>query len=64
MMMNNLMVEGNHQLYSIYTPNGGTMICQVYMGNDQQYLLDAKCMEKLTRLLALRWGFIQPHSKQ
>lgn len=64
MMMNNLLVVGNGQVYEVYTPNGAALICRIHLGCDGQYLVDAKVMEKVTRLLALRWGFIKPHSKQ
>lgn len=47
-------VEQNGQYYSVYTPNG-IMVAQVFMGNDGQFLLDAKCMEAITKLMARRW---------
>ena len=53
-MMNGLYVEQNGQYYSVYTPNG-IMVAQVFMGSDGQFLLDAKCMEVITKLMARRW---------
>ena len=53
-MMNGMYVEQNGQYYSVYTPNG-IMVAQVFMGNDGQFLLDAKCMEVITELMARRW---------
>lgn len=53
-MMNGMLVEQNGQYYSVYTPNG-IMVAQVFMGNDGQFLLDAKCMEVITKLMARRW---------
>ena len=31
------------------------MVAQIFMGNDGQFLLDAKCMEVITKLMARRW---------
>ena len=53
-MMNGMFVEQNGQYYSVYTPNG-IMVAQIFMGNDGQFLLDAKCMEVITKLMARRW---------
>ena len=53
-MMNGMIVEQNGQYYSVYTPNG-IMVAQVFMGSDGQFLLDAKCMEVITKLMARRW---------
>lgn len=50
-----MVVQQNGQLYSIFTPNG-VMVCQVYMGNDGAFLLDAKCVQYLCKLLARRWN--------
>ena len=52
--MHNMYVVQNGQFYTIYTPNGQT-VAQIYMGCDQQYLLDAKCMEVICKVLARRW---------
>ena len=52
-MMNNLYVVQNGQYYTVYTPNG-VMIAQIFMGNDGLFLLDARCMEAITKLLARR----------
>ena len=54
MEMNNLIVTQQGQIYNIYTPNN-IWIAQIYMGNDNNFLLDAKCLEVITKLLAKRW---------
>lgn len=54
MDMNGLIVQQSGQFYSIMHPNG-VMLMQVYMGNDGNFMLDAKCIEKLTLLMARRW---------
>lgn len=43
------------QLYELYTHNG-IVVGQVYMGNDGQYVLDAKVLEAIKKLMARRWG--------
>ena len=54
-MMNGLYVDQQGQFYSVYLPNR-VLIAQVYMGNDGMFLLDAKCMEAITKLLGRRWN--------
>ena len=53
--MHNLVVSQNGQYYSVAIPNG-IVIAQLYMGNDGAFLLDAKCMDYITKLLARRWN--------
>lgn len=50
-----MVVQQNGQLYSVYTPNGA-LVSQVFCGYDQQYLLDAKVMQLVCRILAKRWN--------
>ena len=54
-MLNNLYVQQNGQYYVVYTPNG-VMIAQIFLGNDGLFLLDARCMDAITKLLAKRWN--------
>lgn len=61
--MNGMIVEQNGQYYSVYTPNG-IMVAQVFMGSDGQFLLDAKCMEVITKLMARRWRISNKKWKQ
>ena len=49
-----MIIQQQGQLYSIFTPNG-IMVCQVYMGNDQFYIGDAKCLEMICKILSKRW---------
>ena len=62
MIMNNLVVTQQGQIYNIYTPNN-IWIAQLYMSNDCNFLLDAKCMEAITKIMAKRWN-INPQKKQ
>lgn len=50
-----MIVQQNGQTYSVYTPNG-ILVCQVCCGYDQMYLLDAKVMQYICRVLARRWN--------
>lgn len=50
-----MIVQQNGQIYSVYTPNG-ILVCQVCCGYDQMYLLDAKVMQYICRVLARRWN--------
>ena len=50
-----MIVQQQGQLYSIYTPNG-MLVCQTYLGNDGAFLLDAKCVQYMCKLLARRWN--------
>lgn len=54
-MVNNLYIEQQGQFYTVYTPNG-MMIAQIFLGNDGLFLLDARCMEAITKILARRWN--------
>lgn len=56
-MMNGLYVEQQGQFYSVYTPNG-ILIAQIFMGSDNLFLLDAKCMDAITKILARRWNIV------
>lgn len=47
-------VQQNGQTYSIFTPNG-ILVGQICCGSDQLYLLDAKVVQYVCRVLARRW---------
>ena len=55
MTMNNMIVTQNRQYYTIYTPMG-TMVGQLYLGQDGNYLLDAKLLDAVTKAMARRLG--------
>ena len=55
MNFHDLSVIQKEQVYNVFTPNG-VWIAQIYMGNDNQYLLDAKVMDYICRALARRWN--------
>lgn len=61
MTYNGLIVSQNRQLYTVYTPNG-IVIAQIYMGDDNQFMLDAECIRLITKVLARRWN-IQGYKK-
>jgi len=52
--LHGLIVSQNGQYYSVAIPNG-LVIAQIYTGNDGAFLLDAKCLDYITKLLAKRW---------
>lgn len=54
MWIHGLFVQQNGQLYSIFTPNG-IMIAQISMGNDGLFLVDSRCLDVITKLMAKRW---------
>ena len=54
MDFNGMIVQQNGQLYTVYTPNG-LAVAQILLGYDNQYLLDAKCMQYICKVLARRW---------
>lgn len=55
MNCNGLRVTQRGQVYSVFIPNG-ILVAQIYMGCDNQFMLDAECMKVISKVLAKRWN--------
>lgn len=63
MVINNIHILQRDNVYQLYLP---TQVCigQLAFPPDQQYLIDAKALEYITKAIAMRWEVYERPSKQ
>lgn len=48
-------VQGNGQVYRIYTPQG-IVVAELFMGQDGQIFKDTEALKAIAKIMAMRWN--------
>ena len=62
MLLNEMIVYQSNSIYRVFTEHG-ELKAEVYLPDNGQLIHDYKCMDMITKAIALRWGIIQPKKK-
>lgn len=63
MLLNELIVYQANGLYYIYSQQQ-ELKAMIYFPPDNQNLYDLKCLDYITKAIAIRWGIISPPRKR
>lgn len=62
MILNEMLIYQANGLIYIYSPQQ-ELRAVIYLPPDNQHLYDIKCLDWITKALAIRWGIISPPRK-